>query len=212
MKTTHRTLFLRFLLVLTAALTLMLCTTVQARVYSWDGERQTGLILYYETTDLITTLRGLKDSSGSIVVPAKYESINYAGPGRLIVRPQDNSMDRWFSDYQESYGVIDYNGNALYPVAKQWITYCEDIDMFLVRKDGLISLLDKDFQECEQFPHQSVSYWGNGFFYCEDGGEKVTYAPYRYENFTQYGLYKVGKGYIFPMGKHGIRIVDTILE
>lgn len=208
MKTTQRTFSLRSLLVFAAALTLMLCTTAQARGYSWDGERQTGLVMYSEDIDLSDFVRGLKDGSGNIVVPAQYDWINYAGPGRLIVSPHDSSNDRWYSTYQSSYGIIDYSGNVLYPIAKQYITYCEDINMFLVKKDGLITLLNKDFQEYEHFPYQSVSYLGNGFFRCEDGGEESLRDIYY--NFTQRGVYKIGKGFIIPVGEHGIGFVGDI--
>ena len=53
MKTTQRTFSLRSLLVFTAALTLMLCLTVQASAYiadgKWGGEEKMGLVIFEDT-------------------------------------------------------------------------------------------------------------------------------------------------------------------
>ena len=206
MKTTQRTFPLRSLLMLTMALTLMLCTTAQARVYSWDGEKQTGLVMYSETIDSSTFACGLKDSSGNIVVPAQYEGISYAGSGRLIIRQRDDNL---LSDTDYFYGIVDYSGTVLYPLSKDYITYCSDIDMFIVEKDrqGYSILLDSTFHEKERLNYDSVTYWKNGFFYCRDG--EIGYGRYT-NNYTQEGLYRLGYGLIIPMGEHWVRVVGDI--
>ena len=204
MKTTQRVLSLRLLLTLAAALTLMLCMTVQASAKwtvvnygfdpttEWDGQEKTGLTLfsqrekyYYSNSSefFYRTVYGLKDSAGNVVLPAKYWSIEYAGPNRLIVQKHTTGP-------MSSYGIIDLKGNAVYPFADQMIEYKESLNLFLVEKSsqpetyGNALLLDSSFHEVGRFPNNGlVNDWGKGFFYWDsnDGSSIRTHALYRVE-------------------------------
>ena len=173
MKTTQRTFPLCLLLVLAAALTLMLCMTVQTSAYiadgKWGGEEKTGLVIFEDTIKrsygdgsgyFNDTVYGLKDSAGNVVLPAKYWDIRYAGANRVIVRPvRDNGAT-------EVNGVIDLKGNVLYPFADQSILYCEESNAYLVSKSYRnYRLLDSSFHEIGRFSYGYVNDWGNGFFF-----------------------------------------------
>ena len=115
--------FPRFLVTLTAMLALTLCMAGQAdAAYSWNGEAETGLVKFWEKDEDGHGVYGLKDANGSIVVPAIYLDIEYAGPGRLIVcRYGEYDPKIWQCPYL--HGVVDYAGNVLYPYTESPIYY-----------------------------------------------------------------------------------------
>lgn len=210
MKTTHRTLSLRFLLVLTAALTLMLCTTVQTRALfpgdEWDGKEKTGLVVFEDRVKraygdgsgyFLDDVFGLKDSAGNVILPAKYWDINYAGTNRVIVRPARDDGATVVN------GVIDLKGNVLYPFAAQTITYLEESNSYLVSKGYLnYRLLDYSFREIGRFSHGYVYDWGNGFFYWQepDGEGNDLCALYRSDG--------TSLATIAPKSEHRVRLLS----
>lgn len=194
--------FPRLLVTLTAMLALTLCMAGQAdAAYSWNGEAETGLVKFWEKDEENHGVYGLKDANGSIVVPAIYLDIEYAGPGRLIVcRYGEYDPKIWQCPYL--HGVVDYAGNVLYPYTESPIYYCKEIDTIAVPNDGCTVLLNRDLREYDRLSYQSVRYWGNGFFYCEDGADRSSYGGY--EVFTRHGVYKAGKGFVLPMADRSV--------
>ena len=148
--------FPRFLVTLTAMLALTLCMAGQAdAAYSWNGEAETGLVKFWEKDEDGHGVYGLKDANGSIVVPAIYLDIKYAGPGRLIVCCYGEYDPKiWQCPYL--HGVVDYAGNVLYPYTESPIYYCKEIDTIAVPNDGCTVLLNRDLREYDRISYQSV--------------------------------------------------------
>lgn len=211
------------------ALALALCVGLTAPVFAastddpvaaWnrDFASKTGLTMFSEKDPAAKrpwyeTVYGLKDSSGKVVLPAKYADFSLLGNDRIVVR------QTWVEDdfYDAvAYGVIDLKGNFLLPCSTNHaqIKTTDDGNRTLavsfkssigsVLEHNSTALYDWNLNQLLPPKYNGISYAGND---CYILGINTGLASLATSEPPQVGVYKLGKGITVPLGYAAINSI-----
>ena len=183
----------------------------------WEtsGEPETGLVLFSReeirdsgNSGLIDkrVYYGLKDKSGTVVIPAEYTVLQYAAGDRIIACREVG--DRWL------YGIITTNGTIIYPFTdglRIFVVNKENPVFCIFQKNDLCGLYDRNGKEllgakCTSLWFVEGGYYiftlGNGLsgIYKQGVGEVL---PPKYERLTyaENGYFTMGNLMMFPQAR-----------
>ena len=162
---------------------------------------------------------GLKDSTGAVVFPAEFTSMEYIGENRIVANRsdktrKDNNTKSWT---ELGFGVYTTNGAELFPPSAASIAFAnDDKRTFLITPmagngktfDNIstvgmeqifylktcVGLYDWDFKELlSPKTYAYIEYMQDGYYLIREGHAEANGTCY-----WSYGIYKYGTGVVIP--------------